>query len=29
MYAAEMARDILWGDGMNIPLKDWVNISQT
>ncbi|KAF8066653.1 glycerol-3-phosphate-1-acyltransferase [Lyophyllum atratum] len=29
LYAAQMARDILWKDPANIPLKDWVSISQT
>ncbi|KAG5653204.1 hypothetical protein H0H81_001755 [Sphagnurus paluster] len=29
LYAAEMARDILWQDPANVPLKDWVAVSQT
>ncbi|RDB26185.1 Glycerol-3-phosphate O-acyltransferase 1 [Hypsizygus marmoreus] len=29
LYAANMAREILWEDEKNIPLKDWVEISQT
>ncbi|KAF5374167.1 hypothetical protein D9615_008902 [Tricholomella constricta] len=29
LYAAQMARDLLWEDPANIPLKDWVFISQT
>src|SRR6267143_1100142 len=27
--AVSMARNILWGDERNVPLKDWVEISQT
>ncbi|KAJ7274413.1 hypothetical protein B0H12DRAFT_1088579 [Mycena haematopus] len=29
LYAARMARDILWGDERNVKLKDWVVVEQT
>ncbi|KAJ6513275.1 hypothetical protein C8R45DRAFT_963074 [Mycena sanguinolenta] len=29
LYAARMARDILWGDERNVKLKDWAVVGQT